>query len=553
MTRSPLLIGGVLIAAALLPTTPAAAAVKAQTLSTAKHAGGITVRQERVTIDGRTSRVTTVTMPKPGRGRALEPYLPDDIVSEGTTTTSRISGELDRYGTAVAINADLFTYGSGQPSGLFMVDAEIFNQPQGGRPALFMGTDGMLGMTTPRTSGVITAGKRKIPFEVNVRRDEGVVLYDYGWGPSAPPGARHSVTLDAHSVQLFMKPRHWEFEAGLRVSRSSGGRLPIPPETAPTLMLAGYGKAGAALAKVKRGTRVSLDYRFGPLPGDTRHGVGGGPILIEDGKIVYERSKYKEFSDSQLVPPDARTAVGQRKDGTVIFYAVDEIGGSAGFTVSEVARDLRHRGVDRAMAFDSGGSTAVSVDGKLLNDPSDGRERQVGNVLVYFRPDKAYREPIRAVRVGKIPVGERVPRLSFALKGRVKADVTLHDPRGAAYFLGGKRLKAGRHVVRVPEGLPLRPGRWEIEVAVPSYQDLVLEEFRVAREPVAAAEADATETETETATATDEAAPTAAAQPAADGDGADGGSSTGWIVGGVALALAIAAAVVLAARRRRPA
>ena len=398
MNRSPLLLGG-LLAALLLPTAAADAAVDVKTVKTTKHGGGIVERQERVTIDGRTSDVFTVTMPKPARGRALEPYLPNNIVSAGTSTTSRVTGELKRYGHAVAVNADLFEYATGQPSGLFMVDGDILNQPQGGRPALFMQTDGMLGMSTPKTSGVLTVGKRKIPFEVNVRRTDGVVLYDYGWGKSVPPGVRHTVTAQPTGGDLFQRDREWGLDGTMRVTASRRGALPIPGRNDSNELLAAYGSAAKALARVRRGQDVGISYRFGPLPGEVRHGVGGGPVLVQDGTVVYKRSKYGEFSDSQLVPPDARTAVGQYPDGRLVFYAVDEVGGSAGFTVTEVARDLQHRGVDRAMAFDSGGSTAVSVNGRLLNKPSDGYERQVGNLLVYFRPKPAYRKPIGKVTV----------------------------------------------------------------------------------------------------------------------------------------------------------
>ncbi|HEU4658607.1 MAG TPA: phosphodiester glycosidase family protein [Capillimicrobium sp.] len=546
MPRSPLLALATAAAVALTPAA-AGAAISAKPLATKRHPGGIVVRQERVTIDGRTSHVTTVTMPKPGRGRALEPYLPNDIVSAGTTTTSEITRQLDRYGTAVGINADLFEYASGQPSGLFMVDSEIYNQPQGGRPAMFIGVDGMLGMTTPKSAGVLRVGKRRIPFEVNVRRDDGVVLYDFGWGKTPPPGARRAVVGRITGFRVFQHPKEWVLTSELRVTRAAPGVLPTPPQGGDTFLFAAYGKAGAALAAVKRGAHVRMRWHMGPLPGETRHGVGGGPVLVEDGKVVYERSRYREFSDSQLVPPDARTAVAQKRDGTVIFYAVDQGPGSAGFTVEEVARDLARRGADRAMAFDSGGSTAVSVDGELLNKPSDGYERPIGNVLVYFRPEKGYRMPIESVRVGEVPPGKRVPRLTYALKGGVKTEVWLHDPRGAAYFVSERRRGKGTHRVRIPKRI-LRPGHWQLEIAVPDYQDRVIKDFTVLKTAAAADEQPAQADDAQPESVTE-----SSAAATDDEDGGDGGSSTGWIAGGAAaLLLAAAAAIAIARRRRAP-
>lgn len=547
MNRSPLLAG--LLAALLLPTATAEAGISVKAVKTTKHGGGIVERQERVTIDGRTSDVFTVTMPKPGRGRALEPYLPNNIVSAGTTTSSRITGELKPYGHAVAVNADLFEYATGQPSGLFMVDGDILNQPQGGRPALFMQTDGMLGMTTPKTSGVITIGKRKIPFEVNVRRTDGVVLYDYGWGKTVPPGVRHTITAVPTAADLFQRDHEWGLDGEMRVTASRGGALPIPRQNEGDELIAAYGSAAKALSRARRGQKVGISYRFGPLPGEVRHGVGGGPVLVQDGKVVYERSKYGEFSDSQLVPPDARTAVGQYPDGRIVFYAVDEVGGSAGFTVSEVARDLQHRGVDRAMAFDSGGSTAVSVDGRLLNKPSDGYERQVGNLLVYFRPKAAYRRPIGKVTVAPPKPGERAPRLAFSLRGNVKTEVTLRGPRGTVAAIDTFRRK-GRHVIRFPEDR-LRTGSWEFEVLVPDYQDLVIKDFRVrakARPVADTTPAAGDEATADDAAAADEDAPAEAEDVNGDDQGS---SSTLWIVLAVVVVLAIAAAATIVRRRRR--
>ena len=50
---------------------------------------------------------------------------------------------------------------------------------------------------------------------------------------------------------------------------------------------------------------------------------------------------------------------------------------------------IRH-GCTKAMNLDGGGSTAIYHAGHVVNSPSDGRERALGNALIiYPRPPRA--------------------------------------------------------------------------------------------------------------------------------------------------------------------
>src|SRR3954454_6532902 len=150
----------------------------------------IQVRHERVTFGHDTSMVTVVTMPRPVGNRVLMPALPGGIVSQGTATVSAVSKSLSRNGTAVEINADLYQYTTGQPSGLLLIDGEVYNQPQGARPALQIDGGGTLHTSRPRARGTLTLpGHQTVPFQVNVRSASGgAVFYDRGWGRVPPAG-----------------------------------------------------------------------------------------------------------------------------------------------------------------------------------------------------------------------------------------------------------------------------------------------------------------------------------------------------------------------------
>lgn len=545
LVRPTLLLLVVAGVAAPVPVATAAEAVRGTLLSKQERAGGIVVRKERVTIGSRTSLVTTVTMPKPGRGHALEPYLPNDEVSEGTATTSSVSGALNRYGTAVAVNADLFEYASGQPSGLLVIDGEIYNQPQGGRPALSVDYRGNLTASRPKASGVLSLPRgREVPFEVNVRRRDGVVLYDNGWGPRIPEGAGRSLVGRLTAGSVVQHRQRWVASGALRAASSRRGGHAIPSDDGPDLLFAGYGSAASRLA-VKPGAAFSMRYSIGPLARSARFAVGGGPILVRGGKLIYRRASNREFSDSQLMPPDARTAVAQLDDGRVVFYAVDQVAGSDGFTVGEVARDLHRRGARTAMAFDSGGSTAISLNGRLLNRPSDGYERPVGNMLVFFRPDEAHRKPIGWVRVRRPRPGGVVPRVTYAMVKPGHVEIALTSPKGRVVYLEDRRRDVGTHHVRLPA--KMRKGEWELEVAVPSFQDRVVKQIQIVDRPEPTpkvdVELDAAEAPEPSAAAPAE--PTRAA-------GADAGAAPwGWVAMGAAILAGAGLALALLRRRAR--
>jgi hypothetical protein len=519
---------------------------------------GIVVRHQRVTDGAQSSEVTIVSMPRPGRGRTLMPVLPGDIVSSGTATTSSVSKRLSRYGTAVAINADLFEYASGQPSGLLLIDGEIYNQPQGGRPALAVDRTGTLSTSKPKATGVLTlAGGKSVDFDVNVRQGgDDAVLYDGGWGPSAPSGASHAVVGRITDGVLTRKGAAWNAIAKLQVAKTRSGSLPIPSDDGPDLLFQASGKPARTLARAKRGQTIGMRYKLGPLAADADFAIGGGPVLIRRGKVIYRRSSNREFSEGQLVPPDARTAVAQLKNGRILFYAADKGKGSTGLTIEQVARDLKRRGAVTAMAFDSGGSTSVSLNGRLLNAPSDGVERAVGNVLTYFVGRKNTENQIGGVAVGRRPAGARVPALSYTMVRAAKISITLTDPKGRVYPIFERRVPAGEHAVRLPATLPLRNGRWRVDVTADDLRDRVARTF-VVRAKAKPAVTKPTEHPVGSGAAFDaQVAARSAAKPPIARPAATASSGTSplwWIVGGIAVVLVAGGAAVALLRRRRPA
>jgi Phosphodiester glycosidase len=113
--------------------------------------------------------------------------------------------------------------------------------------------------------------------------------------------------------------------------------------------------------------------------------VGGGPVIVRDGKPVFR--SLEGFTTDQLAYRHPRTGVGQTADGRIMLVAVDgrQPGYSTGLTNFELALTMMRLGCVTASALDAGGSTTMAFDGKLLNRPSDpGGERAVAEALTLF-------------------------------------------------------------------------------------------------------------------------------------------------------------------------
>jgi exopolysaccharide biosynthesis protein len=83
-----------------------------------------------------------------------------------------------------------------------------------------------------------------------------------------------------------------------------------------------------------------------------------------------------------------RTLAGTTWDNKIVFATID--GGSRhsiGATLKQAARVARALGMRDAINLDGGGSTTMSIHGKLANKVSGSRERAVSDALVWVRKD----------------------------------------------------------------------------------------------------------------------------------------------------------------------
>jgi exopolysaccharide biosynthesis protein len=108
--------------------------------------------------------------------------------------------------------------------------------------------------------------------------------------------------------------------------------------------------------------------------------VAGNVLLVQDGKLVTHTNRVRH----------PRTAVGLDAHGTKLTILVVDgrkPGVAAGMSLDELAAELMRLGCRQALNLDGGGSSLMAVRDpatgsyRILNEPTDGRERAVANAL----------------------------------------------------------------------------------------------------------------------------------------------------------------------------
>lgn len=103
---------------------------------------------------------------------------------------------------------------------------------------------------------------------------------------------------------------------------------------------------------------------------DVNQAVGGGPVLIKNGKINVT-SAAEGFKGSHLMR-HPRSAIGFKDKNTLIMMVVDgRQEASAGVTLTELATLMHNLGAIEALNLDGGGSTAMVAANEVVNIPTD--------------------------------------------------------------------------------------------------------------------------------------------------------------------------------------
>ncbi len=217
--------------------------------------------------------------------------------------------------------------------------------------------------------GSIASGKLRSPIVGlnNPSTRDGVTLYTRTWGWAVDDV---SVACELVGGPLRSQGR-WQARV-VEVVAAGSGRVPQGNE----LFLCPHGSHRAGVLGLAVGSEVSIELSTSGLDAPMAAAVGGNWPLLEAGRIVTPR----------------RSLVSKRHPRTAVGYSAEEIvlltcdgrqpEWSTGLFLDELAQLMLELGCTDALNLDGGGSTTMWVDGKMVNHPSDGRERPIGNAVL---------------------------------------------------------------------------------------------------------------------------------------------------------------------------
>lgn len=207
------------------------------------------------------------------------------------------------------------------------------------------------------------------------RKDDAAVLYTPILGPSTHTTGGRELVLERNGDGPWLPLKVGQtYSARVREVRDAGDT----PLAADTMVLSLGEKLQSAPAKLDKGAVVQLSVTSTPDLSGSELAIGGKPMLLQNGKV--------QVTDPGGLPRHPRTAFGW--NATQYFFVVVDgrrDGWSAGMTVPELAALMHRLGCTDAINLDGGGSSTLWLNDAIMNMPSDGHLRSVGNALVLVK------------------------------------------------------------------------------------------------------------------------------------------------------------------------
>lgn len=281
---------------------------------------------------------------------------------------SRVSSFGQWHGAIAAVNGSFFSPANGEPQGTVVIDRQLISRTMLDRPSVWFGRSGDLAFRVekPFPSVVLEDGITLRCHGLNeVARRNRITVFTGHFGMrtrTVPDPSRHEVAVNA----------------GGRVVGSSAGNTEIPSGG---YVLSGQGVAAGQLRRhIGHGQQLRLDCK---LPQEVVHALGGGPTLMQNGKVQV-LARQQHFRSDVARGRSPRTAVAVTRENRYLLVTIDgrRPGYSVGATLGELAGLLRDLGAVEALNLDGGGSTTMWVRGRTLGRPSDGHERPVSTALL---------------------------------------------------------------------------------------------------------------------------------------------------------------------------
>jgi hypothetical protein len=309
-----------------------------------------------------------------------------------------VSSMAERRVALAAINGGYFrTTGTfrGDSTGTLQIDGTLLSEPDRARAAVgFLRAGARAGTGTGATQlifghvtwdAAIDAGGRKRALD-GINRPRGadeMVLFT--------PAFHQTTLTDASGTEIVVR------RGRVVEVREQAGSTPIPPDGF-VLSVKGASREWAR-QHLRQRTRVNVSTALKSADASSTTGpagrgrnpwtaaedvVGGGPKIVTAGRvdITLEREKVQPSFSTTRHP---RTAIASLPGNKALLVVVDgrQPALSVGMSLDELARLMIELGAVEAINLDGGGSSTMTIGGKVVNHPSDVTgERPVSDAIL---------------------------------------------------------------------------------------------------------------------------------------------------------------------------
>ena len=328
------------------------------------------------------------------------------IVTYGGVLTDRSSVadmaaalEAEGYRVVAGINGDFYNVNTGLPIGLVVTDGVLRSSDAGyyaigfradgtailGKPSIRVSAD--LGYTVDDGFGTSTEVVRPVAAVNKARTNSGIFLYTYDFN------AKHTTGTTEAGVNVVCAIE----EGSLTIGGTVTARVERVEESTVTalqpgeIVLSANSQAdtyySGALQSMQPGSTVTLSVTAADEGwNDVKYAVGALYCLAENGVVA----------SGLAAGTNPRTAVGQKADGTLVFYTIDgrKAGHSIGASLTQVGERLLELGCQTVLCLDGGGSTNLAVTtpdsttATIINRPSE-TGRKVTNQVFLVASDRS--------------------------------------------------------------------------------------------------------------------------------------------------------------------
>lgn len=354
----------------------------------------------------------------------------DQMIGFETVSSMAENNQAEEHYVIGGVNGDYFT-DNGSPTDLTVRNGELVTTnttPASERTIFGVSPDGKAMIGNPEISLQVSVNGQNpyIINSVNKRRNANyLVLY-------TPYFANTTLTNEL-GTEVVLSNVQGQLN-GNNTVKATVKEVVVGKGNAPLndgeLILSGHGLGSDYLKTLVAGDSVDINLSYdNPAWNMVDQAIGGRYHLVKDGQA-------QTFSIAGAHP---RTAIGIKKDGSVFVIVIDgRQEDSSGVTLTEIAKVMKDLGAVEAMTFDGGGSSTMVVrepgetDATVINSPSDGKERSVGNSLLIVGTWKA--GPLNTLILNandlKLFAGATYKSLDIAVKGLDKNNnpITMKDP-----------------------------------------------------------------------------------------------------------------------------